>query len=100
MISIMEEISEVQSGRIALEDSPLTYAPHTLEDVTGDWDRAYSRERAAYPAPWVRQNKFWPAVGRVDNVHGDRHLVCSCEPLESYRETVSVATMSTDISDA
>ena len=100
MISIMEEISEVQSGRIALEDSPLTYAPHTLEDVTGDWDRAYSRERAAYPAPWVRQNKFWPAVGRVDNVHGDRHLVCSCAPLESYRETISVATMVTDTSDA
>ena len=95
MLGIMGEIEEVRSGTIALEDSPLTYAPHTLEDVTGEWDRAYTRDQAAYPAPWIRQNKFWPAVGRVDNVHGDRHLVCSCAPLESYRESISVGTLST-----
>ena len=93
MIAIMDEIDDVRAGRIALADSPLTHAPHTLEDITGDWDRAYTRDQAAYPMPWNRQFKFWPAVGRVDNVHGDRHLVCSCAPLESYRESIGVGTI-------
>ena len=88
MIAIMEEVDEIAGGSIAYADSPLANAPHTLRDLSGDWDRAYSREQAAYPAPWVRENKFWPAVGRVDNVHGDRNLVCSCAPLEAYRETL------------
>ncbi|HKK48020.1 MAG TPA: aminomethyl-transferring glycine dehydrogenase, partial [Alkalispirochaeta sp.] len=95
MLGIVGEIEEVRSGAITLEDSPLTYAPHTLEDITGEWNRAYTRDQAAYPAPWIRQNKFWPAVGRVDNVHGDRHLVCSCAPLESYRESIRTATLTT-----
>ena len=92
-MNIMDEIDDVRAGRIALADSPLTHAPHTLEDITGDWDRAYTRDQAAYPMPWNRQFKFWPAVGRVDNVHGDRHLVCSCAPLESYRESIGVGTI-------
>lgn len=88
MLSIMDEIDEIRGGAMPLEDSPLRAAPHTLEDITGEWDRPYSRDRAAYPAPWTREHKFWPTVGRVDNVHGDRHLVCSCAPLESYREAI------------
>ena len=86
MIRIVGEIEQIRRGDIALESSPLRMAPHTLEDVTSaDWDRPYSREEGAYPDPWTRTNKFWPAVGRVDNVQGDRNLVCSCAPLEAYR---------------
>ncbi|TVQ24891.1 MAG: glycine dehydrogenase (aminomethyl-transferring) [Spirochaetaceae bacterium] len=86
MISIVGEIDQIRRGDIALEESPLRMAPHTLEDVTStEWDRPYTREEGAYPDPWTRTNKFWPAVGRVDNVQGDRNLVCSCAPLEAYR---------------
>lgn len=86
MIRIVGEIDQIRRGDIALESSPLRMAPHTLDDVTSaDWDRPYSREEGAYPDPWTRKNKFWPAVGRVDNVQGDRNLVCSCAPLEAYR---------------
>lgn len=88
MISIVGEIEEIRSGKIPLEDSPLHNAPHTLLDMTGEWNHPYTRERAAYPAPWSRNNKFWPAVSRVDNVHGDRNLVCSCAPLEAYQQEV------------
>merc|ERR1719258_655763 len=67
---------------MAKADSPLHHAPHTMEDVvTDDWDRAYSRETAAFPLPYVKESKFWPTVGRVDNVHGDRHLICTCPPV-------------------
>jgi glycine dehydrogenase len=90
MISIIGEIEAIETGKMPLEDSPLHNAPHTLLDMTGEWNHPYTREQAAYPAPWSRENKFWPAVSRVDNVHGDRNLVCSCEPLESYRESVVV----------
>ena len=63
----------------------LKNAPHTAEAVTTTkWNRPYSREQAAFPAPWVRERKFWPAVGRIDDAYGDRHLVCTCPPLESY----------------
>ncbi len=89
MIGIVGEIDEIRSGAVPLEESPLRYAPHTLEDITGEWSRPYTRERGAYPTQWTRRNKFWPAVGRVDNVHGDRNLVCSCAPLESYRESLT-----------
>ncbi len=95
MISIIGEIREIQEGTMPLEDSLLRNAPHTLLDMTGDWNHPYSRERAAYPAPWTRENKFWPAVSRVDNVHGDRNLVCNCAPLESYRESVIFESVST-----
>ena len=60
-------------------------APHTAREVmAGDWAHAYSRERAAYPLPYLRVHKFWPSVGRIDNVHGDRNLVCTCDSVESY----------------
>ncbi|KAJ1444937.1 glycine cleavage system P-protein-domain-containing protein [Pelagophyceae sp. CCMP2097] len=85
LIAIRAEIQQVQDGQISYEDSPLHHAPHTLLDVTGtDWDRKYSRETAAFPAPWVRSSKFWPTCGRVDNVHGDRNLICTCAPVSDY----------------
>ncbi len=86
MLAIRAEIAEVEAGRIAIEASPLRHAPHTVEDLVGDWDRAYSREVACFPAGAFRIDKYWPPVGRVDNVWGDRHLVCTCPPLEAYAE--------------
>ncbi len=85
MIAIRDEIREIEEGQLTHEESALFHAPHTAAIVTGDeWDRVYSRKQAAFPNAWTREAKFWPAVGRVDNVFGDRNLVCSCEPLESY----------------
>ena len=85
MISIRDEIREIESGKIEHEQSALFHAPHTLKVVTADtWDRAYSRKNAAYPVDTLYKNKYWPSVGRVDNVHGDRHLVCSCPPISEY----------------
>lgn len=85
MIAIIGEINAVADGEVALADSPLRHAPHTLADVAEPWERPYDVATGCFPAPWVAANKFWPAVNRVDNVHGDRHLQCSCAPLESYR---------------
>jgi len=87
MLAIRAEIDEVASGKIALEDSPLRLAPHTLDVVTAmDWDRKYTRGTGAYPAPWSKENKFWPTINRVDNVYGDRNLVCTCPPIELYMD--------------
>jgi len=87
MLSIRAEIDDVGSGRVAIEDSPLRNAPHTMDDLVSEkWDRPYSREVGVYPAPWIRTNKFWPTCGRVDNVYGDRNLVCTCPPLEAYED--------------
>lgn len=87
MLAIRSEIDDIGSGRIALEDSPLRNAPHTMESIMSEaWNRPYSRETGAYPAPWVRTNKFWPTCGRVDNVYGDRNLVCTCPPIEAYMD--------------
>jgi len=85
MISIRTEIQEVELGVVASKDSVLANAPHTAALVMADvWEKVYSRERAAYPAPWTHEHKFWPTVRRVNDAHGDRHLVCSCLPLEAY----------------
>jgi glycine dehydrogenase len=85
MISIREEVREVEAGQVKAEDSVLRHAPHTARAIAAsDWDRAYSRERAAFPAPWVRDAKFWPAVARIDNTFGDRNLVCTCPPVEAF----------------
>jgi glycine dehydrogenase len=79
MIAIREEAREVELGILPREDNPLKGAPHTAAEVTADeWTHAYSRERAAYPAAWTREHKFWPAVSRVEDAYGDRNLVCSC----------------------
>jgi glycine dehydrogenase len=85
MIAIREEIAAVERGEADREQNVLKGAPHTAQVVSADvWDRPYSREAAAYPDAWSRGFKFWPAVGRIDSVYGDRHLVCSCPPVEAY----------------
>ncbi len=85
MIAIRGEIRAVENGTIDRQNNPLKRAPHTMHAVTAsDWDRPYSREQAAFPAPWVRAHKFWPWVARIDNTYGDRNLVCTCPPVESY----------------
>jgi glycine dehydrogenase len=86
MIQIREEIRAIESGAMDRKDNPLKNAPHTVEAVSADaWKHPYSRQQGAFPLPWVRNRKFWPSVGRVDNPYGDRNLVCSCEPLSAYR---------------
>ncbi|MEA3187467.1 MAG: glycine dehydrogenase [Chthoniobacter sp.] len=85
MISIAVEMSEVESGAADRQNNVLKNAPHTALAITAaDWTHPYSRERAAFPAPWTRQHKFWPAVGRIDSVYGDRNLVCSCPPMDAW----------------
>jgi glycine dehydrogenase len=85
MIAIRDEIGRVASGEWPLADSPLRHAPHTAEDLlVGDWDRPYSRERAAYPVRGLRHAKYWPPVSRIDGGYGDRHLVCACPPPEAF----------------
>jgi glycine dehydrogenase len=85
MIAIREEIARVESGEWPKDDNPLKNAPHTAQDIARtDWSRPYSREMAAFPLPWTRERKFWPAVGRVNNPQGDRNFTCSCAPLEDY----------------
>jgi glycine dehydrogenase len=85
LIAIHGEMQRVASGEWPHDNNPLKNAPHTAPVVSGDeWKRPYSRELAAYPAAWLREHKFWPYVGRIDNVYGDRNLVCSCLPLEAY----------------
>ena len=85
MISIRAEIEAVATGKIDKQNNPLTNAPHTARQIAADkWDRPYSREQGAFPAPWTREHKFWPSVGRIDNVYGDRNLFCSCPPIEEF----------------
>jgi glycine dehydrogenase len=87
LVSIREEIRQVEAGEMDPVDNVLKNAPHTAAMVTADeWDHPYSRERAAYPAPSTREHKFWPPVRRVDNAHGDRNLICACPPIEAYAE--------------
>ena len=87
MISIREEIREIEEGKMDSEDNPLKNAPHTSDMVCADeWNHAYSREQAAFPLASLRDYKYWSPVGRVDNVFGDTHLICSCPPLSSYEE--------------
>ena len=87
MVVIREEIDQVEKGVWTLEDNPLVNAPHTADYVTQEeWPHAYSRQKAAYPVPELKHNKYWPPVGRIDNVHGDRNLFCVCPPIESYQD--------------
>lgn len=87
MISIRKEIKEIEEGKYDKVDNVIKHAPHTCKlVVSDDWKRPYSRQKAAYPLNWVRDNKFWPSVARVDNAYGDRNLVCSCAPIEAYME--------------
>ena len=85
LIEIRNEIREIEEGKFDKENNVLKHAPHTAAVITADeWTRPYSRQKAAYPLPFVKEAKFWPSVSRVDNAYGDRNLVCSCLPIEDY----------------
>ena len=85
MLSIYNEVQAIKDGKADKENNMLKNAPHTAFEIAGDeWSHPYSRKAAAYPIDYIRENKFWPAVARVNNTYGDRNLVCSCPPIESY----------------
>ncbi|MCS3806305.1 glycine dehydrogenase [Chromobacterium alkanivorans] len=84
MAAIRQEIDQVQSGVWPVDNNPLCNAPHSKADIAGDWQRPYSRETGLFPLPYVLENKFWPSVNRIDDVYGDRNLVCSCPSTDSY----------------
>jgi glycine dehydrogenase len=87
MVSIAGEIEEVKEGKADREDNVLRNSPHTVKVVTAnEWNHKYDRQKAAFPLKWIAENKFWPAVGRVDDGYGDRNLVCTCDPVDSYRQ--------------
>jgi glycine dehydrogenase len=87
LIAIRKEIQAVLDGTADPRDNVLKNAPHTAEEAASDdWRHPYTREQAAYPLPWVRANKVWPAVARIDNPYGDRNLICACPPIEAYAE--------------
>jgi len=86
MISIREEIRAVENGTLDKHDNPLKNAPHTATELVGEWTHSYSRELAVYPLSSLRESKYWPPVGRVDNVYGDRNLACACPPMSIYQE--------------
>jgi len=86
MLAIHAEISQVEAGELDRENNPLKNAPHTVEDLVSTWDRPYSREQGCFPPGAFRVDKYWPPVNRVDNVHGDRNLICTCPPMEEYAE--------------
>ena len=86
MLAIYQEAEAIADGTIDSEDNPLKNAPHTAESIIcGDWSHPYSREQAAYPAPWTKKHKFWTSVGRINNAYGDRNLVCSCAGMDAYK---------------
>ena len=86
MLAIREEIRAIENGDMPRENNALKNAPHTVEDLVGDWDRPYSREQGCFPPGAFRVDKYWPPVNRVDNVHGDRNLICTCPPMSDYAE--------------
>jgi glycine dehydrogenase len=86
MLAIREEIRDIEEGKIDAANNPLKNSPHTMEDLVKEWDRPYSREQGCFPPGAFRVDKYWPPVNRVDNVYGDRHLVCTCPPMEDYAE--------------
>ncbi|MDA8016698.1 MAG: aminomethyl-transferring glycine dehydrogenase [Thermoanaerobaculia bacterium] len=87
MISIRREIADIENGTLDAESSPLRNAPHTVDTVTAEsWNRSYSRHQAAFPAPWQAEYKFWPYVARIDNAWGDRNLICTCPPPETFQD--------------
>jgi glycine dehydrogenase len=87
MIAIRGEIAAIEKGTVTIEESPLRHAPHTVEDVVGTWERAYDRNDALFPLPELRSRGYFPPVSRIDAAHGDRNLVCSCEPLEAFADS-------------
>lgn len=86
MLGIRAEIAAIEAGQMDAQNNPLKNAPHTVDDLVGDWDRPYSREAGCFPPGAFRVDKYWPPVGRVDNAYGDRHLICTCPPMSDYSE--------------
>jgi glycine dehydrogenase len=87
MISIHAEMEAIATGKMDRENNMLKKAPHTAQQIASEnWDHPYTREQAVFPAAWTREHKFWPAVGRIDNVYGDRNLFCSCPPVEDLQD--------------
>jgi len=86
MLSIRQEARDIEEGRMDKSNNPLRNAPHTIEDLVGDWDRPYSRDQACYPPGSFRADKYWSPVNRIDNLFGDRNIFCTCPPLQSYAE--------------
>jgi glycine dehydrogenase len=87
LLSIRQEIRDVEEGKSDKADNPLKHAPHTQFVITADeWNHSYTRQQAAFPLYYVTQNKFWPSVSRINNTYGDRNLICTCEPVSSYAE--------------
>ena len=86
MIAIHAEIAAIENGEADAENNLLRNAPHTANDVTGEWNRPYSREQAVFPVTGLREQKYWPPVNRIDSVHGDRNPVCTCEGMDAYEE--------------
>ena len=86
MAKIYNEIQEIEEGQADKEDNVLKNSPHILDDITTEWEHKYSIEKAIAPLSWVKENKFWPTIGRVDDAYGDRNLVCSCLPIEEYEK--------------
>ena len=85
MMTIRQEIEAIEMGEMDAHNNLLKNAPHQAESLmVSEWNHPYTREQAAYPAPWTREHKFWPSVGRIDNAFGDRNFVCSCLPMEAY----------------
>lgn len=92
MIEIRKEVQEIIDGIASEEDNLLINAPHTASTaLADDWTKPYSRERAVYPLPYVRDAKFWPSVSRIDNARGDRNLICTCAPIEAYADEAETA---------
>jgi glycine dehydrogenase len=88
LIEIRKELEDIKNGATTLQDNPIINAPHIASEVIADfWNHAYSREKAAYPLDFVRQSKFWPSVGKIDNTYGDRNLICTCLPTEAYAKS-------------
>ena len=93
LLAIRAEIAEIEAGKVAYEDSALAHAPHTPDLLVAErWDRRYSKARAFFPLPGVREDKYWPPVARIDNVHGDRNLACACPPPEAYEDAADRRT--------
>jgi len=85
MISIRKEIDSIESGDLPKEDNPLINAPHTIQDLCENWNHPYTRNQAIFPLEWIKENKFWPYVSRVDNAYGDRNFFCVCPQIDSYK---------------
>lgn len=91
LLNIRKEIREIENGDADKSDNVLKHAPHTQSVITADeWNHSYSRQNAAYPLEYVKLNKFWPSVSRVNNTYGDRNLICTCEPVSAYQEELQV----------